>query len=216
MLTTPATSRKTTSATRFSPCSDGELVERRREEPVGEQEARDRAHERGDEAAERGDDHDDHEQEHEQVARQRERVAELGEDERQQRRRAIASAHASARLRGETRDPVARPPRASVGSGRLVVAGRRDHVHVDRPRRADHVVDHRAAEQMRPPRLPARAEHDLGRVLGLRELHERRRDVGAREHAVLAAELVEQPPLLFERVARRGAQPVGGAHVARR
>ena len=82
-LTTPPTSRKITKREEVLALGDGELVEGWGEEPVGEQEARDRADEGRDETTERGDDHDEQEQD-EEIARQRECVAELGEDERHQ------------------------------------------------------------------------------------------------------------------------------------
>ena len=64
---------------------DRERVERRREVPVGEQEAGDRGDERrASSAADRGDD-DDEQQEQQQHARQADVVARAGEDQRQQR-----------------------------------------------------------------------------------------------------------------------------------
>ena len=62
------------------------------------------------------------------------------------------------------------------------------------------------AQQVRPARLAARAEHDLRRVLGAGELHQRAGDVGAGDLVVLAAELLEQLA-----VARSSASPVGAA-----
>ena len=212
MLTTPGDQQEDHERDQVLALLDGELVERRREVPVGEQEARDRAHERGDEAAERRDHHHD-EHEHEQVARQREPVTELGEDQRQHRRRGDGERpRQRAPARGD-RDPVA-------GARGRVSARERWSSPVDEitctsigPEARITLLITEPRMQVGPPRLTAGAEHDLGRVLGLGELHERRRDVGAREHAVLAAQLVEQPPLLFERVAGRRAQPVGRAHV---
>src|ERR1700704_6430533 len=53
----------------------------------------------------------------------------------------------------------------------------RDGVHVDRPRGADHAVDHRAPGELRPPRAAAGPQEELRRVLGSRELDERLADV---------------------------------------
>ena len=59
--------------------------------------------------------------------------------------------------------------RAAAGArlaGSSLVGRSGDDVHVDRPGQAHDAVDDRAADQLLPPRAVARAEHDLGGVLG--------------------------------------------------
>ncbi len=194
---------------------DRELVVRRCEEPVREQEARDRAHERGDEPTERGDHHDDQE-EHQQLARERERVAQVGQHEREQRRCEDRQRprHDPAAWRQHGPPWPTRRGLDRIALGGVVAFGvGRDHVDVDVARRAEHVGDHRAAQQVRPARLPARPQHDLGRVLGPGELHQRRRRVGARELVVLAAELLQERPLHTECVTGGTPEAVGGPDV---
>ncbi len=190
---------------------DRELVEGWGEEPVGEQEAGDRADEGRNETTERGDDHDQ-KQEHEQIARERQDIAELGEDQRHERRaaeRERPGQRASTPRHGE--DPLwSSPSRRIVSPARRSLVGRcRDHVDVDVARGPDHVGDHRSPDQVRPARLLTRTEHDLGGVLGVGEPNQRRGRIGAGDLAVLAAELVEQPSLVVQLAALRSAQPVG-------
>ena len=118
----------------------------------------------------------------------------VGQHQREQRRRRRPRASTpTIRRRGDSDGAPA--PRAVDADARRArrrrARRRRDHVDVDRrPTRRSTLVDHRAAEQLRPPRLAAGAEHDLGGVLGPGELHERVGDVGAGDLVVLAAELV--------------------------
>ena len=84
-------------------------------------------------------------------------------------------------------------------------------MHVDPARRPQYVVDDRPPEEVRPARLATRAQHDLGRILRPGELHQRGSHVGARQLVVLTAQLGEQLPLLGQRLAGRGAQPIGRA-----
>ena len=101
--------------------------------------------------------------------------------------------------------------RASADSRSALVAlgVGRDHVDVDVVRCSEHVGDHRTTQQVRPARLTARPQHDLGRVLGPCELHQRAGRVGAGQLVVLTAELLQERALHAEGVARAGPQTVG-------
>ena len=57
-----------------------------------------------------------------------------------------------------------------------------------------------------PSGASARTEHDLGRVLGQRDLHDGPADVGARDLVVAAAELLEERAVLVELTGLRSGE----------
>ena len=129
-LTSAATARKTTRASDVLGLGDRQRVERRREEPVGEQEPGDRRGERRPDAADRGD-ADDEQQEEQEHARQAEVVAQLGQHHGEQRQpdRARAASPASDAPPGQA--PRAPPCAAPAGSSRPRRSLVGDHVDVE-------------------------------------------------------------------------------------
>ena len=181
---------------------DGERVDRRREVPVGEQERHDRSEERGEEPAERGDAHDEQQVEEEHAGEPEVRPH-RGEHDREERQ-----PEGGDDQRGDlapTRDAGDRDVHPEPSGALLALLGR-DHVDVEIARRAQHLRRDRAAEQIVPPRASARAEHELRRALGPRELHQPGRDVVGGQLLVAPADVDEQAPVLLEE-ARRPSPP---------
>ena len=86
-------------------------------------------------------------------------------------------------------------------------------MYVDRDREAHGAIDDRPADQLGPARPPARAEHELGAVLGACELGERRGDVVGNGLVVLAAEVGQQLLVAREVLRTWSCEPVGGRDV---
>ena len=181
------------------PRRDRQVVERRGEVPVGEQEAADDGDDRRQHTTDESDDHRQHEVQ-QQHARQPHLVAEVGEEERHERQ-ADDGEHPSPRLAAGRQRRQHRLDVRQAPARALIRFVRRpgDDVHVDRSGQAHDTVDHGPAEQLLPARAVARSEHDLGGVLRSGEVDQRRGDVVAGHLAVLAAELLEQPALLGDR-----------------
>ena len=118
----PPTTRNTTSASEVLALRDRELVERRREEPVGEQEAADRRDERGHEAAERGDDHDEQEEEQQDRSAASRCSRSSASTSGEQRRRDDRQRPADARRRGDSRASAGAAHATASGAGALLVA----------------------------------------------------------------------------------------------
>ena len=78
---------------------------------------------------------------------------------------------------------------------------------------ADRAVDDRAADHFGPARSAARAEHELGAVLGPREFGERGGNVARDDLVVLAAEIGEQLAVAQQVLRRRSGESVRGRHV---
>jgi hypothetical protein len=74
-------------------------------------------------------------------------------------------------------------------------------VHVDRARKAHDPVDDGTSCELRPARALTRADHELSRVLGTREVDQRGSHVAADHFVVLAAQLFEQLAMLCDRLA---------------
>ena len=189
------------------------IRDRHREERFDEEEIeRDAAQHRGEqggaEPADEGD-HDDEQLVAQHVARDGSRRLEREQQPREQR--------PSDQGHGEA-DQLAPPPEGSAADRRerSAAAGRgmRDDVHVDVAGTADDLrADARPGERRGEAGAPAHADHELARVNGLRELHQRAGHVVADELVVAAAERFHEAALGAERPWAVAAQPVLGGDV---
>ena len=171
----------------FSRCGDGEGVERRGQEEVEQQPARDRREQRRAQPADQGGDHGDQEEQHD-VGRQPEHVAaehpdpDGGQGQQQAQR---PPGGAAARRDG------AEPPRKADPAAGLGVG---DRVHVDVPGVLDHPGPDALDEDTGEPGAPRGAEDELRGVDPAGELQQRRRDVVADDGVERGADVVGEPP----------------------
>jgi hypothetical protein len=170
---------------------DGPLVDRRNEVPVGQQE---RGHARGQRRPHTtdGGDHDDRQQVQQQRGLQLEGLPSRGHDQSEEGQHDRAQDRAGDLAPGRE-DPTAAG--AAERGFRLRFLAR-DHVHVDRPRGADHAVDHRPPRELDPTRPAAGPKDQLGGILRARELHQCLADVVTNNLVIRAPQLGEQRPML--------------------
>ncbi len=191
----------------------GHAVDRDREDRLHEQEVEGQPRQHGreqgrpDAARQRDDDH-------EQLVGEDVRRDGVGRAQREQQPRQQGTPASATRKPRTRRLRVSAPPRSprqgEPATRRLV----RHDVHVDvRGLADDRRADARPGEGGGEASAPAHAEHELARVDGAREVHERAGRVVADDLVVAPAERLDQLALMRQRRGVRGAQSVVARHV---
>src|SRR5664280_1260418 len=175
---------------------DGEGVQRRHEEVVEQQAARDGGRQRRVDAADEGDGHD-REQVQQDLAGQGQHGPEP--DQREGEHRQGDDRHDGAGEAARRRQPAAqrRQYRASTRGGVLMA----DHVHIDVAGESGHGgADARTGEERRQPAAATGAEAELGGVLRPGVVQQRDRHAVADHRVVAAAEGFDEDPLPGQRL----------------